>query len=66
MARALLREPPVLVLDELATRLPAQGYAQLLEWLERYPGVVIYSGQLPGIEPTSSWRAGGWPAARQP
>ena len=66
VARALLREPPVLVLDELATRLPAQGYAQLLERLEHYPGVVIYSGQLPGIKPTSSWRADGWPAARQP
>jgi len=65
VARAILRQPPVLVLDELATRLPPAGYAQLVQWVNSYPGVVIYCGQLPGIEPTSSWRTAELPAAHR-
>ncbi|WP_172512205.1 ABC transporter ATP-binding protein [Glutamicibacter mishrai] len=65
VARALLREPPVLVLDELLTRLPADGYAYVLGRLNGYRGVVVYSGQLPGLQATSQWRAAGLPAGRQ-
>ena len=65
VARALLREPPVLVLDELLTRLPADGYAYVLGRLNGYRGVVVYSGQLPGLQATSQWRAAGLPAGRR-
>jgi len=65
VTRALLREPTVLVLDELLTRLPAQGYEQVVRRINNYPGVVIYAGDLPGIEPTSSWQPVGSPANHQ-
>lgn len=66
VARALLREPPVLVLDGILTRLPPAGYQYVVQRVMNYPGVVIYSGQLPGIEATNSWRAAGWLISHQP
>lgn len=57
VARALLREPPVLVLDGLLARLPEQAYARVAELLSSYPGVVLHSGTLPGLQPTGYWDA---------
>ena len=65
MARALLREPPVLVIDELLTRLPHSAYPGVVQRINNYPGVVIYAGDLPGINPTSSWQAAQLPASHQ-
>ncbi|WP_417364284.1 ABC transporter transmembrane domain-containing protein [Glutamicibacter arilaitensis] len=56
VARALLREPPLLVLDSLLTRLPDQAYANVVKLLNEYPGVLLFSGGLPGLKETSSWR----------
>ena len=56
-ARALLREPPLLVLDSLLARLPDAAYATVAELLNDYPGVLIFSGELPGISETASWEA---------
>lgn len=66
VARALLREPPVLVLDQLLTRLPQAGYQYVVQRVNTYPGVVIFSGALPGIEATSVWCEAGLPANHQP
>ncbi|QEP06211.1 MULTISPECIES: ABC transporter ATP-binding protein [Glutamicibacter] len=57
VARALLREPPLLVLDSLLARLPDAAYATVAELLNDYPGVLIFSGELPGISETASWEA---------
>ncbi|TAP25022.1 ABC transporter ATP-binding protein [Arthrobacter sp. S41] len=65
VARALLREPPVLVIDELLTRLPHSAYPGVVQRVNNYPGVVIYAGDLPGINPTSSWQAAQLPASHQ-
>ena len=66
VARALLREPPVLVLDQILTRLPHAGYQYVVQRVNNYPGVVIFSGALPGIEATSLWCEAGLPANHQP
>ncbi|MDO5670025.1 MAG: ABC transporter ATP-binding protein [Corynebacterium sp.] len=43
LARALLRQPPLLVIGHLDTDLDAAGRAQLGEIILSYPGVVVFS-----------------------
>ncbi|MFJ2146494.1 ABC transporter transmembrane domain-containing protein [Glutamicibacter sp. NPDC087831] len=57
VARALLREPPLLVVDSLLTRLPDGAYGDVAELLNGYPGVLLFSAGLPGIRETASWDA---------
>ncbi|HCJ53771.1 MAG TPA: hypothetical protein DHV61_04135 [Glutamicibacter sp.] len=57
VARALLREPPLLVVDSLLARLPDDAYGDVAELLNGYPGVLLFSAGLPGIKETASWES---------
>ncbi|MGP9651411.1 ABC transporter transmembrane domain-containing protein [Glutamicibacter sp. AOP38-B1-38] len=57
MARALLRQPPVLILDPVLNRLPSAAREAVIRKLNEYPGVVIFQGEIPGLEATGTWQA---------
>ncbi|MFJ2619754.1 ABC transporter transmembrane domain-containing protein [Glutamicibacter sp. NPDC087344] len=55
LARALLEEPALLVLDGLPGALDPQVAEELGRLLQNYPGVLLYRGELPGLDPTGRW-----------
>lgn len=60
LARALLNEPPLLVLDNVDADLGKGGRDMLRTLLRTYPGVVILASDDPHlvVEPTLFWRPG--------
>ncbi|WP_404289145.1 ABC transporter transmembrane domain-containing protein [Glutamicibacter arilaitensis] len=57
VARALLRQPPVLILDSVLNRLPSLAREAVIRKLNAYPGVVIFQGEISGLEATGTWQA---------
>ncbi|GGL98743.1 ABC transporter ATP-binding protein [Glutamicibacter protophormiae] len=55
LARALLEEPALLVLDGLPGALAPSAAREAGRLLAGYPGVVLYRGTLPGLHPTRRW-----------
>lgn len=55
VARAMLRQPAVLIVDSLINRLPKEAQTRLATSLNEYPGVVIFHGEINGIKATSTW-----------
>lgn len=55
MARALLRQPAVLIVDSVINRLPREAQDRLATRLNDYPGVVIFHGEMTGIKATGTW-----------
>jgi ABC-type multidrug transport system fused ATPase/permease subunit len=60
LARALLGEPPLLVLDHLDTDLGEQGRSLLRDLLDDYPGIVVLASDTPEtvMTPTRRWKVG--------
>lgn len=55
LARAMLDEPQLLILDDIVGQLDERAAAGVADRLNRYPGVLLYRGKLPGVQPTRSW-----------
>lgn len=55
VARALLRNPPVLILDSVIGQLPTASYQRLVDKLNNYPGVLLFHTDLPGLTATAQW-----------
>jgi ABC-type multidrug transport system fused ATPase/permease subunit len=60
LARAMLGDPPLLVLDHLDAELGPQGRALLRDLLAGYPGIVVLASDTPGavMTPTRRWNLG--------
>lgn len=55
LARALLEKPALLVLDGLPGALSPGAAREAGRLLQDYPGVLLYRGTLPGLQPTRGW-----------
>ena len=58
LARALLDDPPLLVLDHLDDELGESGRNQVRDLLVDYPGIVLIASETPEavVTPTQEWR----------
>jgi ABC-type multidrug transport system fused ATPase/permease subunit len=58
LARALLDDPPLLVLDHLDDELGENGRNQVRDVLVDYPGIVVLASETPEavVTPTRTWR----------
>lgn len=68
LARAMLGDPPLLLLDQLDADLGASYLPVLRELLQHYDGVVVLASDRPleAIVPTHVWRPAGLHLQRQP
>jgi putative ABC transport system ATP-binding protein len=70
IARAMLRSPPLLLLDSVDTHLAPATVAKLTQMLRDYSGIVIMTASRPELiaEATQQWRieAGQVTASKQP
>ena len=51
----MLEEPALLVLDGLPGALSPGAAREAGRLLQDYPGVLLYRGTLPGLQPTRGW-----------
>lgn len=56
LARALLDNPPLLLIDSVISQLDPRVLPRVAHLLNDYPGVVIYRGEIPGVPPTRLWQ----------